>query len=110
MPEISVIIPCRNDAQVLDSTLDALHQVVTHNSLSVETLVVDDESTDATIEIALAAAAKFPALHIRPLARPRRTTPTTIPSMSSGSSFRSTLIGSNSLFSGSSHTTEPSWR
>jgi glycosyltransferase involved in cell wall biosynthesis len=69
MPEISVIIPCRNDAQVLGATLDALHRVVTHNSLSVETLVVDDESTDATIETALAAAAQFPALHIRPLAR-----------------------------------------
>ena len=50
------------------------------------------------------------AIHIRPLARPRRTTPTTMPSMSSGCSLRSTLIGSNSAFSGISHTTEPSWR
>jgi glycosyltransferase involved in cell wall biosynthesis len=69
MPEISVIIPCRNDAQVLTSTLDALHRVVTHNSLSVETLVVDDESIDATVQTALDAAAAYPALHVRVLVR-----------------------------------------
>src|SRR5256885_1012867 len=49
-------------------------------------------------------------IHIKPLARPRRTTPTTMPSMSSGSSFRSTRIGSNSGISGNIHTIEPSWR
>jgi glycosyltransferase involved in cell wall biosynthesis len=69
MREISVIMPCRNDAQVLRGTLDGLHRIITHNSLSVETLVVDDESTDATVQTALAAAAEFPALHIRVLAR-----------------------------------------
>jgi glycosyltransferase involved in cell wall biosynthesis len=67
--EISVIIPCRNDALVLRATLDALHRVVTHNSLSVETLVVDDESTDATIAVAIACAKEFAALHVRVLAR-----------------------------------------
>lgn len=69
MREISVIMPCRNDAEVLRETLAALHRVVTHNSLSVETLVVDDESTDATIQVALAGAVEFAALHIRVLAR-----------------------------------------
>ena len=71
MREVSVIIPCRNDAQVLRGTLDALHRVVTYNSFSVETLVVDDESTDATIEVAKSCAGEFAALHIRVLARKR---------------------------------------
>lgn len=47
---------------------------------------------------------------IRPWVLPLRSTPTTMPSMSSGCSFRSTRMGSKSLFSGSSQTTEPSWR
>ena len=46
--------------------------------------------------------------YINPWVFPRRNTPTTMPSMSSGCSLRSTLIGSKSLFSGSSQTTEPS--
>src|SRR6185312_9611069 len=46
--------------------------------------------------------------YINPWVFPRRSTPTTMPSMSSGCSLRSTLIGSKSLFSGSNQTTEPS--
>ena len=46
--------------------------------------------------------------YINPWVFPRRSTPTTMPSMSSGCSLRSTLIGSKSLFSGMSQTTEPS--
>lgn len=45
-----------------------------------------------------------------PVPLPRRTTPTTMPSMSNGCCLRSTLMGSKSEFSGNSHTTEPSWR
>src|ERR1044072_7125562 len=69
MPEISVIIPAQNDAQVLPATLEALHRFVTHHSLSVETLVVDEESTDATVATALDAAKDLPALHVRVLVR-----------------------------------------
>lgn len=43
-------------------------------------------------------------------AMPSRMTPTTTPSMTIDCDFRSTLIGSNSSFSGNSHTCEPSWR
>ena len=69
MPEISVIIPTQNDANVLPTTLESLHRVVTHHSLSIETLVVDEESTDATVATALDAAKTFPALHVRVLVR-----------------------------------------
>jgi len=69
MPEISVIIPTQNDAGALPATLDALHRVVTHHSLSIETLVVDEESNDATVATALDAAKNLPALHVRVLVR-----------------------------------------
>lgn len=65
MHEMSLIVPCRNDADALMNTLSALHQIVTFNSYTVETLVVDDNSADNTIEVAKQAALKFPALHVR---------------------------------------------
>jgi glycosyltransferase involved in cell wall biosynthesis len=71
MQELSIVVPCRNDAAVLTSTLDTIHQVVTHNSLSVETLIVDDDSSDDTVDVARKAAAAFPALHVRILMRKR---------------------------------------
>lgn len=71
MRELSIIVPCRNDGASLHETLDAIHRVVTHNSLSVETLVVDDESEDNTVEVAKQAAHQFPALHVRILMRKR---------------------------------------
>ena len=71
MQELSIIVPCHNDAAVLTATLDTIHQVVTHNSLSVETLIIDDDSSDDTIEVARKAAADFPALHMRILMRKR---------------------------------------
>jgi glycosyltransferase involved in cell wall biosynthesis len=69
--ELSIIVPCRDDAALLPGTLEVLHRVVTHHSLSVETLIVDDNSKDATLEVGKKAALRFPALHIRLLARKR---------------------------------------
>ena len=69
MTELSVIIPCRNNAAVLGSTLDGLHSVVSHHSISAETLIVDDGSKDETIRVAMDAAHRLPALHIRILQR-----------------------------------------
>jgi glycosyltransferase involved in cell wall biosynthesis len=69
MHELSIIVPCRNDSAVLMDTLKALHDVVTYNSLSVETLIVDDSSEDDTLEVAKNAAFAFPELHVRLLAR-----------------------------------------
>jgi len=71
MQELSILVPCRNDAAVLMDTLDAIHRVVAHNSLSVETLVIDDDSGDGTVEVAKEAAHRFPALHVRVFVRRR---------------------------------------
>jgi dolichol-phosphate mannosyltransferase len=69
MHELSIILPCHNDSAVLMDTLNALCEVVTYNSVSVETLIVDDSSEDATLEVGMKAALAFPALHVRLLAR-----------------------------------------
>jgi glycosyltransferase involved in cell wall biosynthesis len=69
MSELSILVPCRNDAATLTRTLEALHNVVAHHSMSVETLIVDDGSEDNTVDVATDAAHRFPALHLRVLVR-----------------------------------------
>src|SRR5262249_42850548 len=72
MSELSILIPTFNDEAVLRGTVGKLHDTVTHSSLNVETLVVDDESTDGTLDVAQQLIADYPALHIRVFARKRR--------------------------------------
>jgi glycosyltransferase involved in cell wall biosynthesis len=71
MTELSIIMPCQNDARTLEGALDALDASVTHSSLNVETLIVDNESEDETQQLAQGFVKKFPALHIRIFARKR---------------------------------------
>lgn len=71
MPELTILVPCRDDAATLGAALAAVNDVVTHNSMDVETLVVDDESGDGTVNVALELADVYPALHVRVLARKR---------------------------------------
>ncbi len=72
MAELSIIVPCYNDEQVLENSIREIANVVTHSSLSVETLIVDDESTDGTIELARQLMERYPELHMRVLVRKRR--------------------------------------
>lgn len=69
--ELSILVPCYNDSQTLPQSISAINDVVTNYSLNVETLIVDDESTDDTLRVAESLLEKFPALHIRILARRR---------------------------------------
>ncbi|MFH0821181.1 MAG: glycosyltransferase family 2 protein [Pseudomonadota bacterium] len=71
MVELSIIVPCRNDERRLPETIGSLNDVVTHSSLNVETLIVDDESADRTLEVAQELSAKYPAMRIRVFARKR---------------------------------------
>ncbi len=71
MAELSILIPCRNDAKVLAKTVAAVNAVVTHNAMNVETLLIDDQSEDDTLAVAQSLVEVFPALHIRVLARKR---------------------------------------
>jgi dolichyl-phosphate beta-glucosyltransferase len=56
-PALTVILPCYNEAQRLPATLQALLAHLSAAPGQVEVLVVDDGSTDATVEVARAAAA-----------------------------------------------------
>lgn len=69
MYELSVLIPCFNDAPVLPRTVDELNTLVGHNSLNVECLIIDAKSTDDTLDVARNLIHQYPALHLRVLAR-----------------------------------------
>ncbi len=57
MPKVSVIIPCYNQAEYLQS---ALASVFCQSFTDWEAIVVNDGSTDDTVEIAAGFFAKFP--------------------------------------------------
>ena len=71
MAELSILVPCQNDAAKLESTLEAVNAAVTHASLNVETLIIENESEDDTLRVAQGLVRRFPALHMRILARKR---------------------------------------
>ena len=70
--ELSILIPCFNDAEVLPDTVRALNDAVGHHSMNVETLIVDDQSEDDTLEVAKGFIEQYPALHVRVFERKRR--------------------------------------
>jgi polyisoprenyl-phosphate glycosyltransferase len=65
MPELSIILPSFNEENELPAALEKLHDVVTQASLDVETIVLDDESQDKTLEVATDLVARYPALRVR---------------------------------------------
>lgn len=50
-PEISIILPCRNEAEALGFCLDQIKKVIKENRLNAE-IIVSDSSTDKSPEIA----------------------------------------------------------
>lgn len=50
-PEISIILPCQNEAKALPFCLDQIKKVIKENSLNAE-IIVSDSSTDASPKIA----------------------------------------------------------
>jgi glycosyltransferase involved in cell wall biosynthesis len=65
MPELSIIMPCFNEEASLPMAVDKLNDVITHNSLDSELIILDDESQDATLQVAADLIATYPALRIR---------------------------------------------
>lgn len=74
MPEVSVLIACLNEADHLPPLIERLEKVLISADLDIETVILDDASTDDTIGIARALQAAHPALNIRIIHRfePRR--------------------------------------
>jgi len=66
---VSVVIPCRNEGEFVASLLDA---VGAQDTQPIETIVVDNGSTDRSVAIVEAYAARHPSMHLRLLhcARP----------------------------------------
>jgi len=72
--ELSILIPCLNEADSLPVLLERLEKLSISADWDVETIVLDDASTDDTIEVARALKAAHSALNIRIIHRfePRR--------------------------------------
>ena len=51
-PFLSIVIPAYNEAGRIDSSLEAIQNYIRRKDFPVETIVVDDGSTDNTVEIA----------------------------------------------------------
>jgi len=52
-PELSIILPCLNEAQALGLCLEKIKKVIEKNNLDAEIIVVDNGSTDNSCEIAI---------------------------------------------------------
>jgi len=72
LPELSVIMPCLNEAATLASAVEKLSVVATHTSLNFELIILDEESQDDTLQVAAGLIEQYPALHVRVFHRVRR--------------------------------------
>jgi len=74
MPELSILIPCLDEGDSLSSLIERLEKVSIGADLDVETIVLDDASTDDTLEVAKGLRTAHPSLNIRIVHRfePRR--------------------------------------
>jgi chlorobactene glucosyltransferase len=63
LPNVSVLIPARNEAQAIGATV---HSLLAQSVANLELLVLDDGSTDGTAESALAASAGDPRCRVLP--------------------------------------------
>lgn len=74
MFELSIVVPTRDEVTSLEAVLEELHTVVIGSGFSTEVIVVDDASTDGTIDLAKRLAVELPLLHLSVLetAHPRQ--------------------------------------
>jgi len=69
MAEITILIPCKNEAPRLPDLLERLDRVVIDADLDCETIVLDDASDDDTVGVAMDLQRKCKALNIRIIRR-----------------------------------------
>ncbi|RIK24529.1 MAG: hypothetical protein DCC52_12370, partial [Chloroflexi bacterium] len=63
-PYLSVFIPARNEANNIPPLMEKIARAFHDNALDGEVILVDDGSTDATWQEAVAASEKYPFLHL----------------------------------------------
>ncbi|MEO7408283.1 MAG: glycosyltransferase [Vicinamibacterales bacterium] len=68
---MSFIVPAHNEEQGLGQTIASIHFAAQDVDVSYEVIVVDDDSTDRTAEIARAAGARVVTVRVRQIARAR---------------------------------------
>lgn len=64
MPYLSIVIPAYNEASRLPETLALVRDYVEQKPFETEVVVVDDGSTDATVELAKEMMSRFPQLRV----------------------------------------------
>jgi hypothetical protein len=70
-PELSLILPCRNEEEVLGSTLEVVDRFLARRGHSYEILVSDDSSTDGTAGVAAEYARRNLGVRVVPAAAER---------------------------------------
>lgn len=61
-PDVSIVIPCLNEAETLESVLREVHSAIKKNGISAEIIVADNGSTDGSQEIAATLGARVVAV------------------------------------------------
>lgn len=74
MPELTILVGCLNEADSLPPLIERLEKVCVSADVDVETIILDDASTDGTIDVAKSLRVKHKDLNIRIVHRfqPRR--------------------------------------
>jgi len=69
-PFLSLIIPAHNEASRLAQTLQQVERFIAHQSYTIEVLLVENASSDATVEIAQSWQARLPQMRLLCLEQP----------------------------------------
>lgn len=74
MPELTILVPCLNEADSLPALMERLEKVCVSADVDVETIILDDASIDGTIDVAKSLRTMHKELNIRIVHRfqPRR--------------------------------------
>jgi len=67
--DITVVLPCFNEADHVVQELDKITQALDASKYSYELLVIDDKSTDNTLEVLTAALPNYPQMRLMPFQR-----------------------------------------
>jgi glycosyltransferase involved in cell wall biosynthesis len=68
-PYVTIVLPCYNEQDHVLEELDRIDAAMQHSGYTYELLVIDDKSTDSTLEVLRGAAARFPAMRLMPFRR-----------------------------------------
>jgi glycosyltransferase involved in cell wall biosynthesis len=68
-PYVTIVLPCFNEQDHVLAELERIDRAMLASGYSYELLVIDDKSTDATLEVLRSAVPRFPAMRLMPFRR-----------------------------------------